>query len=564
MKKNKIVIYQVLPRLFGNTNGNLVPNGTLEQNGCGKLNDFSDAVLQKIKALGTTHIWYTGVIEHATQTAFSKPKIAADHPAIVKGIAGSPYAIKDYYDIAPALAEDVSQRMKEFEELVKRSHKSNLRVIIDFVPNHVARQYKSDKQPKGSSQLGAKDKKTKAFDVNNNFYYITDSTLNPQFSLEAPGQDAYVEKPAKATGNDQFTAYPTRNDWYETIKLNYGIDYLNNRKKNFKPIPDTWIKMKDILLFWASKKIDGFRCDMVEMVPVEFWSWVIPIVKQEYPQIIFIAEAYDPNQYKNYLLTGGFDYLYDKVGLYDTLRNVINGSQPASDITACWQALSGLDDRMLNFLENHDEQRIASEFFANDPYKAIPALAISACINVGPMMVYFGQEFGEKGMDQEGYSGRDGRTTIFDYWSVDTVRRWFNEGHTNLINMSEQEEYIYKHYVRILTAARDEQAITQGKFFDLMYANPYSQYFNPHRHYTFIRQFKGEVILIIANFDHKDCDIEINIPKHAFEYLEITPTNRVEVIDLVENKKETISFTFEKPTFTSVNTHSCKILKFVR
>lgn len=564
MKKNKIVIYQVLPRLFGNTNAELTPNGTLEQNGCGKLNDFTDTVLKEIRALGSTHIWYTGIIEHATQTAFKKPSIPTDHPGVLKGKAGSPYAIKDYYDVAPSLATNVTNRMKEFEELVVRSHKNDLRVIIDFVPNHVARQYKSNVQPKGTIQLGAKDKKTKAFDPNNNFYYIPNTPLTPTFDMSADGVEPYTENPARATGNDQFTAYPNRNDWYETVKLNYGIDYQDGRKKHFNPIPNTWEKMRDILLFWASKKIDGFRCDMVEMVPVEFWSWVIPIVKQDYPQIVFIAEAYDPNQYHNYLFEGKFDYLYDKVGLYDTLKNVMNGSQPASDITACWQTLNGMDNRMLNFLENHDEQRIASDFFANNPFKAIPAMAVASCINVGPVMVYFGQEFGERGMDQEGYSGLDGRTTIFDYWSVDTVRRWFNEGHVNLINMSEGEEYIYNHYKRILNIAREEQAITQGVFFDLMYANPFSENFNPHRQYTFIRKYKEEIILVVANFDSCNRELDINIPQHAFDFLGIKPTHRVEVMDLMEQQKETISFAPDAPSRVLVNTHSCKILKLLK
>lgn len=563
MKKNKIVIYQVLPRLLGNTNANLVKNGSLEENGCGKFNDFTDKVLQKIKSLGTTHIWYTGVIEHATQTAFKRNRIEADHPAVVKGIAGSPYAIKDYYDVAPSLATDIPKRMNEFEDLVLRSHKNGLRVIIDFVPNHVARQYKSNKQPKGSSQLGSGDNKKVTFDINNNFYYIPGSIFTPNFPLTAEGFGTYEESPAKATGNDQFTAHPTKNDWYETVKLNYGIDYLNNRKRHFDPIPDTWLKMRDILLFWSSKKIDGFRCDMAEMVPVEFWKWVIPQIKSEYPQIIFIGETYDPNQYGNYLFEGEFDYLYDKVGLYDTLRNVITGSQPASDITNAWQSLRGFDERMLNFLENHDEQRIASDFFASDPYKAIPALAIASCINVGPMLVYFGQEFGEKGMDEEGYSGRDGRTTIFDYWSVDTVRRWYNEGNANLINMSSDEEYIYDKYTKILTIARDEQAITQGQFFDLMYVNFYSTYFNPHRQYIFLRKFKKEIILVVANFDCQDKDIHINIPEHAFDYLKIKPNPMVEAVDLVEGKNEAFSFTPTAPVELRLNMHSCKILKFL-
>lgn len=562
MKKNKIVIYQVLPRLFGNTTTELKHNGTFEENGCGKMNDFTDKVLKQISNIGSTHIWYTGIIEHATQTAFSNPKIVSDHPAILKGKAGSPYAIKDYYDVAPSLATNIKNRVKEFEELVERSHKNKLKVIIDFVPNHVARQYKSDAQPKGTTQLGAKDNNTVAFDANNNFYYIPNTPLTPHFDLAADGVKAYSENPAKATGNDQFSAYPERNDWYETIKLNYGVNYLDNRSKHFDPIPQTWTQMRDILLFWAGKGIDGFRCDMVEMVPVEFWSWVIPTIKESFPELIFIAEAYDPNQYRSYLFDGHFDYLYDKVGLYDTLRNAMTGRQAASDITGCWQAIEGIEGRMLNFLENHDEQRVASEFFANDPYKGIPALAVAAGLHTGPMMVYFGQEFGEKGMDEEGFSGRDGRTTIFDYWSVDTVRRWYNGGKVNTTHLTEGEIYLYNKYKRILTIARDEQAVTQGELFDLTYANPHTGLFNPHRQYVFIRKYKKEVLLFVVNFDAEDKNIGINIPQHAFDYLKIAPKKEVEATDLIEKEKETISFTPELQTTTQVNKHSCKILKF--
>ena len=405
---NKIVVYQVFTRLFGNDNKHCIHNGDIAENGCGKLADFTSKALGKIKDLGATHIWYTGVIEHATQTDYRRYGITPDHPAVVKGKAGSPYAIKDYYDIDPDLAKDVPGRMKEFENLIQRTHRSGLKVIMDFVPNHVARQYNSDAQPNGTVQLGAHDDTSCSFSANNNFYYIPDSELHAQFDMKAGAMDEYQEKPAKATGNNRFDAYPQIDDWYETIKLNYGVDYMNGGCTHFDSIPDTWNKMLDILLFWASKKVDGFRCDMAEMVPVEFWEWVIPQVKKIYPNILFIAEVYNPNEYHNYLFRGNFDYLYDKVGLYDTLRAIVCGQESATAITRAWQNLGGIEKRMLNFLENHDEQRVASNFFAGNPRKAIPALIVSACMNTNPMMIYFGQEFGERGMDNEGFSGRDG------------------------------------------------------------------------------------------------------------------------------------------------------------
>ena len=295
---SKIIIYQVFTRLFGNTNNRCKANGTLQENGCGKFSDFTSKALHEIRSLGCTHIWYTGIIEHATQTDYTRYGIRKDNPHIVKGKAGSPYAIKDYYDVDPDLAENPQNRMKEFEALVTRTHEAGLKVIIDFVPNHVARQYHSDQKPSGTKDLGEDDNTEIHFSPENNFYYIPRQAFCGQFPL-GEGVEKYHEYPAKATGNDCFGAYPGINDWYETVKLNYGIDYLNNRQTYFDPIPDTWIKMRDILLFWASKQIDGFRCDMAEMVPVAFWGWVIPQIKEKYPHIDFIAEVYNPYEYRN-------------------------------------------------------------------------------------------------------------------------------------------------------------------------------------------------------------------------------------------------------------------------
>ena len=519
--EKKMIIYQVLPRLFGNDNSLCTNNGDIASNGCGKMADFNAKTLKEIKKLGTTHIWYTGIIEHATQTDYRRYNIRPDHPAIVKGKAGSPYAIKDYYDVDPDLAIDVPERMREFEDLVKRTHKEGMKVIIDFVPNHVARQYHSDAQPDGTVELGANDDSSYAFSPYNNFYYIPQSELHGQFDMKGSAPEPYHEFPAKATGNNRFDAYPNINDWYETIKLNYGVDYQNGGTCCFTPIPETWMKMLDILLFWSSKNIDAFRCDMAEMVPVEFWEWAIQKVKEQYPHIIFIAEVYNPGEYKNYIFRGGFDYLYDKVGLYDTLRSVICGYDSASTITFSWQNLGGIEKKMLNFLENHDEQRIASDFFAGNPHKAIPGMIVSACINTNPIMIYFGQEFGELGMDTEGFSGRDGRTTIFDYWSVETVRRWRNEGKYDGKLLGDEQKQVYDQYRKLLNLCNEEKAISEGVFFDLMYANINGWKFNEHKQYVFMRKHENELLLIVVNFDNHEVDIAINIHYHAFEYLQL-------------------------------------------
>ncbi len=557
----KIIIYQVFTRLFGNTNKRCKPNGTLQENGCGKFSDFTEKALREIHALGCTHIWYTGIIEHATQTDYSRYGIHKDNPFVVKGMAGSPYAIKDYYDVDPDLADNPHNRMAEFEALVARTHEANLKMIIDFVPNHVARQYHSDKKPTGVKDLGENDNTDEYFSPNNNFYYIPRQEFCGQFPL-GEGDEKYREYPAKATGNDCFGAYPCINDWYETVKLNYGIDYLNNRQTHFDPIPDTWIKMKDILLFWASKQIDGFRCDMAEMVPTAFWGWVIPQIKEKYPHIDFIAEVYNPNEYRNYLFNGKFDYLYDKVGLYDLLREITGGYKPASQITYCWQSLDDIKKHMLNFLENHDEQRIASEYFAGNPQKAIPALVVSSMMNTNPFMIYFGQELGEAGMDCEGFSGRDGRTTIFDYWSVSSVRNWVNNKKFNLSQLSPEQKKLRALYKKILTLCNKEKAIREGMFFDLMYVNLDNPQFNAYKQYCFIRKYNNELILIAVNFDHCDVNIAIKIPQHAFDITEFPETaGKLPFKELLSGEEKEIPFNSEKTFDTAIKAYSAVIWK---
>ncbi len=514
---DKILIYQVLPRLFGNDNKTNKPNGSIEENGCGKLSAFTAKVLNEIKDMGFTHIWYTGLLEHATKTDYSQYGIKKDHKAIVKGNAGSPYAIKDYYDIDPDLADDVNNRKSEFDALVLRTHKAGLKFIMDFVPNHVARKYHSDTKPKGVIDLGKNDNNQTTFDPNNNFYYIPGQKFAPDFSLHAKGEKNYCELPAKVTGNDCFSANPTTNDWYDTVKLNYGVDYLSGGHRHFDPVPDTWNKMRDILVFWAQQHVDGFRCDMAELVPVEFWEWAIPQVKQINPEIIFIAEIYKPDRYREYIYKGKFDYLYDKVCLYDTLRQVITNGLSTRTLTSCWQSVDDIYPRLLNFLENHDEQRIASDFFAGDARKALPALYVSVLINTNPFMLYFGQELGERGMDAEGFSGQDGRTTIFDYWSIDSVRNW-RHGEKQL---TDEQQYIRKRYLEILRMCNDCDAIREGKFFDLMYVNMNNPHFNPDKQYAFLRGDKDKMLLIVANFDNEDKELEVFLPAHAFDYFEV-------------------------------------------
>ena len=519
-EKKKAIIYQLMPRWFTNCNEKCAPNGSIRQNGCGKFNDIDDSKLRSIKSLGATHVWYTGIIEHATATDYSRQGITPCNPHVVKGKAGSPYAIRDYYDVCPDFAVKVKNRMEEFEALVERTHKAGLKVIIDFVPNHVAREYESDAKPANVKDLGEGDNPMMFFDPKNNFYYITGQEFAPCGVDLGQGPEAYREFPARATGNDCYTASPNRDDWYETVKLNYGIDPWNG-STHFDPVPPTWTRMLDILRFWTGKGVDGFRCDMAHMVPVAFWHWAIRQIKEINPEIIFIAEIYDVALYRSYIFDGGFDYLYDKVTLYDTLRGILCNGWSASDLTRCWHTVEGIGDHMLNFLENHDEQRIASRQFCKDPWKALPALAVSATISRCPFMVYAGQELGEPAADAEGYSGHDGRTTIFDYWSVPTLRRW----HQGKPTASERR--LRTLYRKILSLCNSEKTLATGDFFDLMYVN--QDTLNTQRQYAYLRHCDGEMALVVANFDDQPVDTAIRIPQHALDCAQMAHGEHVAV-----------------------------------
>ena len=501
----------------------------MHDNGTGKMNDVTEKALLEIKKMGFNHVWFTGLIEHATCTNFTQYGIEPDHPSVVKGVAGSPYAIKDYYDIAPDLAVDVPRRIDEFQSLVNRTHKNGLKVIIDFVPNHLARQYHSDAKPDGVKDFGVDDDQQQAFLPSSNFYYIPQQELIVPESTNnhlAPDKP-YTESPAKATGNDVFSHQPSINDWYETVKLNYGVDYLNDRREHFDPIPDTWLKMKDILAFWTKKGVDGFRCDMAEMAPVAFWKWVTNEIRQVNPDVLFIAEVYQPGQYRRYIHEGGFDYLYDKVELYDTLKGIIQGHQSTDQLPGVWQAQEGIIDHMLRFLENHDEQRISSPFFAGSAQPGIPMMAATAFMHRGPVMMYFGQEVGEAAKGESGFSGDDGRTTLFDYWNVPEHQKWMNDGAFDGGKLSKDQKLLRKAYIEILRACNENSVLRTGHFYDLQYYNRSAQYHGySDKTYAFIRHNDINGLVVAINFNNQPSEVKIKIPEHFFQLLSLEGTTK--------------------------------------
>lgn len=541
----KVVVYQVFTRLFGNTNTTNKPWGTLQENGVGKFNDFTDKALQEIKQLGVTHIWYTGVPHHDVITDYTKYGISNDDPDVVKGRAGSPYAVKDYYNVNPDLAENVENRLQEFEKLIERSHNNGLKVLIDIVPNHVARNYQSLTNPEGVSNFGANDNTKVQYDVNNNFYYnpgeafqVPDFLNNykPLGGEEHPLADGkFNENPAKWTGNGSRASKPSFYDWYETVKVNYGVSpdgrkdfealpegFENeNYKKHYafwkdKTVPDSWIKFRDIALYWIEKGVDGFRYDMAEMVPVEFWSFMNSSIKMKNPNAFLLAEVYNPTLYRDYIKRGKMDYLYDKVELYDTIKHIMQGYGLTDNIPPIQEGLKDIEHHMLHFLENHDEQRIASPEFAGDPNKGKPAMVVSATISTAPTMIYFAQELGEDGSENAGF-GSASRTSIFDYVGVPALQRWVNEKKFDGGQSTKEELDLRDFYKRLLNFTISSDAL-MGQYQDIHQHNRENSENYNSKLLSFVRYSESEKLIIIANFDaENDYNFELKIPKDIVE-----------------------------------------------
>jgi glycosidase len=566
-KSDKLTIYQMMFHLWGNKNTTNKFYGSAEENGVTKFKDINDLALQKLKQFGYSHVYMTGILEHATMEDFTSIGIPKDHPDIVKGRCGSPYAVKDYYDVNPFFANNPIKRMEEFDAMLGRVHRNGLKVIMDFVPNHVARYYHSDMKPKAIKDFGEDDDKTKAFAPYNNFYYLPNTQFQiPEGVISPVKPDTpYIEKPAKASGNDVFSAKPSIDDWFETVKLNYGVDIQHSRKTYFEHTPPTWIKMVGILKYWASKGIDGFRCDMAEMVPVEFWKYATEEVRIDYPNVIFIAEIYNPKEYHNYVKVGGFDYLYDKVGLYDALRRLVEQKPEATveDITKVWQNESGdISQNMLRFLENHDEQRINTPAFAKgDPFAAIPAMIVTATLHTGPLMIYFGQELGESAEEPEGFNTADDRTTIFDFWGVKSHQAWMNNGKFDGGKLTQNQKYLREFYGDLLKFVNTSDAVKNGEFYDLQYVQ--GEDYDKKKVYSYLRYSGKQKLLFVCNFNNaKQQEINLNIPEGAWIAMDIKMDKKL-ILKGKFNQKNQIEFDGDKPVPLKISPNSVLIYEIL-
>lgn len=561
----KVVLYQMFTRLFGNTNSTNQPWGTIEQNGVGKFNDINEAALKGIKELGASYVWYTGILHHAVIRDYSAYGISLDDPDVVKGRAGSPYAVKDYYSVNPDLAVDPAKRLEEFQALINRTHAQGLKVIIDIVPNHVARHYQSLHKPEGLEDFGANDDTSVEYKRDNNFYYVVGQPFQvpvAQNGYQPLGGEAHPlsdgkfdENPAKWTGNGSRLAQPDFNDWYETVKVNYGVkpdgsydfdtlpaDYADKSVQEHaafwqgKDVPNSWLKFRDIAFYWLDKGVDGFRFDMAEMVPVEFWSFLNSSIKTKNPKAFLLAEVYNPKLYRDYIRLGKMDYLYDKVEMYDSLKLVMQGKGSTDAIASVQQGMADIEHHMLHFLENHDEQRIAAPEFAGDANKAKPAMVVSALISSSPTMLYFGQEVGEAGALDSGF-GDPSRTTIFDYAGVPAHQNWLNDGKFDGGKLTAEQKQLREFYATLMTLSATE-AVFNGAYQELHSINKSTTGYSDST-YAFTRFDDKTKVIVASNFSTTATSFALKLPADLLQQWKLS-SGDIELKDMLSERKATL------------------------
>jgi len=556
----RVCIYQLFPRLFGNTNETRKLNGALAENGVGKFADINAAALGALKEMGFTHGWLTGVFQQATATDYSGIGAPADDPDLLKGLAGSPYAIKDYFDVCPDYAVRPAERLAEFQDLIARMHEAGLGVILDFVANHVARSYRSDVRP--DLDFGARDDRAKFFDPKNDFFYLQADSPGGGPPLRLPTVcDGHLASPTcqamgrgdglfageldhgKVTGNNVVSWAPALSDWYETIKLNYGYDFTTgvraypSAEHPDLPLPDTWLKMDAVLAYWQEMGIDGFRCDMAHLVPLEFWNWAIARARARQPGVFFAAEAYDNDPMKvsagnvlEGLLHAGFDAVYDDPS-YKILKGIYDGPKWANDLDGLPHG-DPLFHHSLRYAENHDEVRLAGASqwggIGMEAGRAVSAILFG--LGRGPVLLYNGQEVGEPARGAAGFSGDSARTTIFDYWSMPELAKWVNNGRFDGGRLDSDQAALQESYGR-LWRLTGEPAFERGIFFGLNPANLWNDQYgrlqgedaSGHWLYCFLRcdAESGQRFLVAANL-HPDRALEnvlVRFPQEALDLL---------------------------------------------
>ncbi len=572
----RLRVYQLFVRLFGNINETRRPNGTLAENGVGKFNDLNDAALAAIAEMGFSHVWLTGVLQQASATDHSAAGQPPADPDLLKGLAGSPYAIEDYFDVSAEYAVEPEKRLAEFQALLQRIHAHGMKALIDFVPNHVARCYHSEIKPE--INFGVGDDRSKFFDRHNNFFHLPPNEQGPPLRLptwrdgvalsptcqlkgmQCDGLFAGEMEHGRVTGNNVVSWQPGLHDWYETVKLNYGFDFTDPQKNRReypnartpeKAVPDTWEKMDQVIAYWQSLGVDGFRCDMAHMEPPEFWKWLIHRARTRFPEVTFLAEAYDNDPAKvpgsdpvlsqlhggggNVmcdLLEAGFNGVYDDP-TYRVLKEIYEGGCWANDLDLMARD-PYIFENSLRYAENHDEVRLASpsQWGGVGMNVGRPVAAILYGLSRGPLMLYNGQEVGEPAAGAEGFGGDDSRTTIFDYWSMPALVGWVNDHKYDGAKLTAEQRDLRAFYRR-LVRLNNQPAFRAGGLFPLNSANRENPQFgrlgdegaSGHWCYAFLRHDVAtrQRFLVAVNLHPQETlrEVRVDLPPAALDFLRL-------------------------------------------
>ncbi len=553
------IIYQLVIRHFGNEVGLNKTNGTITENGVGKFVDINDRALIEIKKLGVTHIWLTGVFRQSTLTDYAQIGLPSDDPDIVKGRAGSFYAIKDYFDVCPDYAVNPKNRLIEFKALVKRIHGHGMKVIVDLVGNHVARSYQSVQRP--DLNLGLQDDQYTSLKLENNFVYLPQ---NQQTNLRLPfeknqpqvdNRDGIYERETgsngsfvKATGNRILSASPAQNSWYETILLNYGFDFLSGRNLfntgSETPANSTWEVLDEFVRTWTlDYGIDGFRADFAHWIPNDFWTWLIKRARARSNDLLFVAEAYDDKQG---LINAGFDAVYDDP-TYDTLKGITNQTALPTQLENLWFASSATaSKKSLRYLENHDERRLASPLIvgSNPDESGFGSADMAALVapltylsGAGPILIYNGQTEAEEGRGQEGFDSENGRTSLFDYWTVPSLAKWRNGGSYDGGGLSRDAKKLQVYYRNLLNIAQTD-TFQNGKYYGLNYVNRGRQDFPQDKIFVFARYNTNQkqLMIVLGNWLQDSLTIKLSLPENLMLQAGLDPGRSVRIESILIGK----------------------------
>ncbi len=537
---SNVVIYELPVRTY-------LAKGAHEEN-TGKLSYLTIEVLKEIKELGVDYIWIAGILENAN------PKIV--DPDVVKGDAGSFYAIYDNWDISSQVGN-----LDEFDALIERAHSIGLRVLIDFIPNHTARVHKTDVVCKEEIDFGKGENPNENFSLDNNFYYLgSNSTFVPP-KTSLPGVDGFFdmdifmpgiqfESPARVTGNNVLSALPQYHDWYETVKLNYGLNLFSDGKP-FIGASKTWKQMLDVAIYWLNKGVDGFRVDVTHGVAVEFWYYFINEVRKVQPNAFFVAEAFeeDPIKSTGFSLEKLFDAGFDSVlngPMYWNLRRQALLSQNMNSSTyyhSPGSRKSILDNgySFTHYMGNHDEVRLASSFFAPSLESRVDrawlglAYSIYAALLPGNFLIHGGDEFQEEASLPGVFGGYDGRTSIFDFVYQPQTRTWLYEERPHwMINFREMYRRLFSLKKRI--PFNIKHSTSNPTFIDLMKINDsknISKWVS-----AYVRFFNNERYLVVMNADpHNSHEVTIHFTSRRF-------TDSLEVLSALNIKNDETRYVF--------------------